>query len=76
MLPRWRRIPLLAIALLGAAQAADPDAGKALYGACVACHGESAEGNAALSSPALAGQSAAYLTRELHFFKTAVRGAA
>ncbi len=76
MLPRWPRILSLAVALLGVAHAADPDAGKAIYGPCAVCHGTNGEGNPALNSPALAGQSAAYVARQLKFFRTGVRGAA
>lgn len=56
--------------------AADPKAGEALYGACAACHGQKAEGIVAMQTPALAGQSAAYLARQLHNFRSGVRGAA
>ncbi len=76
MLPRWPIILSLAVAILGVAHAADPDAGKAMYGPCAACHGTNGEGNPALNSPALAGQSAAYVARQLKFFRTGVRGAA
>ncbi|MEE8306050.1 MAG: c-type cytochrome [Gammaproteobacteria bacterium] len=75
MLPRWQRVLPLAIAILGVAHAADPDAGNALYRTCSACHGANGDGNLALNSPALAGQSAAYVARQLKFFKTGVRGA-
>jgi cytochrome c553 len=45
------------------------------YQGCIACHGDAAQGNAALGAPALAGQGAAYLERQLKHFKTGVRGA-
>jgi len=73
-MPRWQVILPLVIAFAGAAHATDPNAGKALYGTCIACHGANGEGNPALNSPALAGQSAAYIARQLTFFKTGVRG--
>jgi cytochrome c553 len=76
MLPRWPIILLLAVAAFGMAQAADPDAGQAAYAPCVACHGVNGEGNPALKAPPLASQSAAYLARQLRFFRTGVRGAA
>jgi len=76
LLPSWQKFLPLVCALFGVAHAADPDAGKALYGACIACHGADGEGNPALNSPALAGQSAAYITRQLTYFRTGVRGAA
>lgn len=44
------------------------------YQTCVACHGDAGQGNAALQAPALAGQDAAYLARQLHNFKAGVRG--
>ena len=58
-------------------QAADNAAGKALYAAtCVACHGAQGQGNPALASPALAGQQAAYLQRQLMNFRSDQRGTA
>lgn len=47
----------------------------ASYATCVACHGADGAGNAALNAPALAGQQAAYLERQLQHFKSGVRGA-
>jgi cytochrome c553 len=75
LLQRWQKL-LLLCAFLGTANAADTDGGKVLYTICIACHGTNGEGNPALNSPALAGQSAAYIARQLTFFKTGVRGAA
>ena len=74
MLPRWEKILLLAVISTGVADAADHEAGRALYAPCIACHGASAEGNPALNSPALAGQSAAYISRQLGHFRTGLRG--
>ncbi|MFK8042700.1 c-type cytochrome [Congregibacter sp.] len=54
--------------------AADVDLGKALYAPCVACHGADGAGIAAMNGPALAGQDGAYLERQLHNFKSGVRG--
>jgi cytochrome c553 len=48
---------------------------KARFQTCSACHGEAGQGNAALGAPALAGQAAAYLQRQLQNFKSGVRGA-
>ena len=48
--------------------------GKALFAACVACHGGSGEGNPALNAPAIAGQDAAYLERQLRNFRGGTRG--
>jgi len=46
----------------------------AAYKPCVACHGEAAQGNAALGAPALAAQDETYLVRQLTHFKTGIRG--
>ncbi|MEZ5572690.1 MAG: c-type cytochrome [Halioglobus sp.] len=46
-----------------------------VYQPCIACHGDNAQGKAALGAPALAGQGSAYLQRQLQHFKTGVRGA-
>lgn len=54
----------------------DAVAGKALYQTCSACHGANGEGNQALNSPKLAGQEDWYLKRQLHYFKSGVRGSA
>ncbi|MBT9466638.1 c-type cytochrome [Hydrogenophaga sp.] len=54
--------------------AANATIGKNLYAVCVACHGANGEGNVALNSPKLAGQSAWYLERQLHLFKSGARG--
>ena len=50
-------------------------AGAALYQPCAACHGAAGEGNISLFAPALAGQDAAYLARQLENFQRGVRGA-
>ena len=50
------------------------DAAPASYQTCVACHGAVGEGNTALQAPALAGQDAAYIERQLRHFKAGVRG--
>ena len=50
--------------------------GEAEYAVCITCHGANGEGNAALNAPALAGQDANYLVRQLTHFKNGVRGAA
>jgi cytochrome c553 len=55
----------------GASLAAD---GKELFAPCVACHGSKAEGNATLNAPAIAGQDAAYLERQLRNFRSDRRG--
>lgn len=50
------------------------DKGKALFETCVACHGANGEGNLALNSPGIAGQSESYLRRQLWEFKIGQRG--
>mgnify|MGYP005992495893 CR=1 FL=1 len=51
--------------------------GAAIYtGQCVVCHGAKGEGSLALSGPALAGQSEAYIARQLNNFKSGLRGKA
>ena len=55
----------------GASLAAD---GKALFAPCIACHGGRGEGNPAMNAPAIAGQDAAYLERQLRAFRSELRG--
>jgi cytochrome c553 len=66
-------LALLLVSTLSAA--ADPEAGKALYATCSACHGAEGAGSVALNSPALAGQDASYLERQLRHFREGIRGA-
>jgi len=54
--------------------AGDPEAGKALYAVCAACHGAQGEGNAAIHAPKLSGQGDWYLKRQLTYFKRGARG--
>jgi cytochrome c oxidase subunit 2 len=56
----------------GAALAGDR---AAVYAPCIACHGSKAEGNEKLNAPAIAGQDAAYLERQLRNFRSDRRGA-
>jgi cytochrome c oxidase subunit 2 len=42
---------------------------------CASCHGNKGEGNPTLNAPAIAGQDAAYLTRQLLNFRSGRRGA-
>jgi len=58
--------------LASVAQAED---GAALYATCVACHGTGGAGNPALSAPALAGQDAAYIQRQLINYRQGPRAA-
>ncbi len=75
MVERLRRLAPLAVLLTAPAFAVDAEAGKALYATCIACHSATGEGNEALNSPAVAGQSEAYIARQLANFKSGVRGA-
>jgi cytochrome c oxidase subunit 2 len=52
----------------------DPEAGKAMFMTCTACHGEQAQGNKEVGAPKLAGQAGWYLARQLKSFKAGVRG--
>lgn len=49
--------------------------GDKLFAPCVACHGSKGEGNATLNAPAIAGQDAAYLERQLLNYRNRRRGA-
>lgn len=48
---------------------------RALFTPCIACHGNKGEGNATLNAPAIAGQDAAYIERQLRNFRSNRRGA-
>ena len=48
--------------------------GRELYRACIACHGENAEGTENIGAPRLAGLSHWYIKRQLGYFKKKVRG--
>ena len=48
--------------------------GQTLFKSCQTCHGKSGEGNALLKSPAIAGQYAWYIKRQLKHFRLGVRG--
>ena len=54
------------------AGAADSDN---LFAPCIACHGNKGEGNASLNAPAIAGQDADYIERQLRNFRNRRRGA-
>jgi cytochrome c553 len=74
MTPRSRIFLFLALLPGFAAAAGNIESGEALYKTCIACHGANAEGNAALLSPGLAGQSESYMIRQLWDFKNGKRG--
>ncbi len=48
--------------------------GKQLFAICATCHGTNAQGIDSLSAPRLTGLQDWYLERQLHHFKTGVRG--
>ncbi|QFU25082.1 c-type cytochrome [Shewanella eurypsychrophilus] len=56
------------------APAGDLQLGQSLYASCAVCHGNNAQGNETLNAPMLAGQSAWYLTRQLHYYQNKIRG--
>ena len=62
-----------ALLLIYGASACAAD-GKQLFAQCAACHGAKGEGNAALNAPAIAGQDATYLERQLRNFRNRRRG--
>ena len=66
---------LCAMAVLATAPAG-AESGKEVFArTCAACHGPGALGNPALGAPALAGQSAPYIERQLNDFRSGLRGA-
>ncbi len=62
----------LATILSGAAHASDE--AVAAYQPCTACHGDAGQGKTSLGGPALAGQDATYLARQLSHFRSGIRG--
>lgn len=70
------RLAALAGFLLSSGSAGGVEAAPApaAYASCVACHGQRAEGNVALQAPAIAGQDATYLKRQLLSFRSGTRG--
>ena len=67
--PSW--IGLLLLICNGASLAAPADK---LFASCTSCHGSKAEGSVTVSAPAIAGQDAAYLERQLRNFRSERRG--
>lgn len=57
-----------ALAMAVPAHAADPAQGRALAGTCRVCHGLDGQGTAP-NIPNIGGQSAEYLTKQLHDFR-------
>ena len=74
---RWMQLVLFVfIAQASSAMAADAAAGKAAYTVCAACHGQDAQGNAAMNAPKTTGLEGWYVARQLKAFKAGIRGSA
>ena len=52
----------------------DPVAGKKTFAVCATCHGQNGEGIKTLNTPAIASLPAWYVRRQLHNFKSGIRG--
>ena len=65
---------LVAVTCAEALAAGDPVRGKTLYSSCAACHGQNAEGMAAVNAPALRGLETWYIVRQLKNFQQGIRG--
>lgn len=48
--------------------------GEKLFAQCAACHGKKGEGSTTLNAPAIAGQEAAYIERQMHNYRSRLRG--
>lgn len=59
---------------INALASGDPQLGKTQYATCAACHGFEGEGLKTLNAPKLAGMDPWYLKRQIHHYKTGVRG--
>jgi cytochrome c553 len=72
----WRLWPTLCAGFLLMACSAASFAADVLsqFAPCTACHGHKGEGNPTLNAPAIAGQEAAYLERQLRNFRSGWRG--
>ena len=71
----WVKIVSFVLAMLLSASAWSDDEIASVFKPCAYCHGAEAQGNTMTAAPALAGQDAAYLERQLRHFKSGVRGA-
>lgn len=65
---------LIATSLLVVGQSQATQNPPKAFKQCVACHGIKGQGNAAVKSPAIAGQSKVYVTRQLEHFARGIRG--
>jgi cytochrome c553 len=52
----------------------NPEAGRALYATCLACHGPTGGGNESLEAPRIAGVDDWYLAAQLRKYKSGIRG--
>lgn len=52
----------------------DPERGREIYTTCVACHGQDAEGNAALKAPRINYLAPVYIVAQLQKFRDGLRG--
>ena len=73
MLPSQSRYICIVVLLICSATSFAADGAK-LFAPCIACHGNKGEGNPALNAPAIGGQDAAYLERQLRNYRTDRRG--
>jgi cytochrome c553 len=73
---RWVAVVVLAALPAAVVQAADAAAGQAAYAVCAACHGADGAGNQAMNAPAIAGQQAWYVKRQLEAYRNGLRGTA
>ncbi len=60
---------------MSVAASGDAQKGQASYAVCASCHGQEGQGYKRTGGPALAGQQAWYLTRQINNFKQGIRGA-
>ncbi len=67
----------LALVLAGCAQTPGPGLarGEQIFDTCFPCHGKDGLGNKTVGAPAIAGLPRWYVERQLHNFKSAMRGA-
>ena len=72
----WFCSVLLATSSSLSLAAGDPEAGKALFPVCTACHGPQGQGNQAMNAPKLAGQEPWYLIKQMQLFQNDARGTA
>ena len=71
---KLNRILLGVLCTLSVASTYASDEAVTAYQGCIHCHGEQAEGKLMTGAPALAGQHAAYLERQLNAYRSGIRG--